>query len=75
MARARKAVEDGVEECKVPGCENPGNGARGQCKSCYKRFNLQVKSGETTWEKIIRKGWAKKAYPPRSPASKAIASL
>jgi hypothetical protein len=74
IGRRKAAAEDSVEVCLTPGCTKPGTCSRGNCKGCYKRYLEDVNAGLTTWDKLIRKGWTKKAYPPRSPASKALAA-
>lgn len=35
--------------------------SRGQCQSCYQYCRQKVASGETTWELLVKNGWAEES--------------
>lgn len=60
------------ETCIVKGCDRPAR-SRGLCNSCYTSALDAVKSGRTTWPKLIKAGLALDI--PRNPLAVAIDGL
>lgn len=61
-------------KCRTKGCSDLPK-CRGLCNGCYTRFFNAVKNGETTWEELEANGLVRRKFPPRSPASKALAQI
>jgi hypothetical protein len=63
-ARKNSVAPKPVAKCLNPLCESIGSKAKvhcmGQCQKCYNQSRNLVKSGHTTWPKLIKLGYAKK---------------
>jgi hypothetical protein len=44
------------KKCMVPTCPNTPNASRGLCHACYKRAQILVAEGKTSWQELIDNG-------------------
>ena len=44
------------KKCMVPRCPNTPNASRGLCHACYKRAQILVAEGKTSWQELIDAG-------------------
>jgi hypothetical protein len=66
-------------KCKAPGCDNPADGFRGLCRSCYHSACRLVRLGRRTWKQFEKAGFCNPRQPkgrkPRGPVERALAKM
>jgi len=53
---ARETTVAASRLCRFPGCDRPGDHARGMCESCYRGTASYVADGVISWERLEQRG-------------------